>query len=225
MAEQLNIPLPAKPALGRSDFFVAPSNALAVALIDDWSLWSARKLALIGEAGSGKTHLAHVWAASAEAEIIKAVEVSSADVAKLASGHLAVENVPEISGDLAAEEALFHLHNLVLAEGHHLLLTGRGAPNVWGVRLPDLQSRMSATQTAVLDPPDDTLLAAVLAKLFDDHQLTPHPDVIPYVVQHMDRSFQAAADFVNRMDQVGLSERRNLSRPLAIRLLNASRSV
>lgn len=219
MPEQLHFDLPAKPALERSDFFVSPANALAVALIDDWSLWPTRKLALTGEAGSGKTHLACVWAASADAAITQARNLAEADIPALAKSHVVVEDVPEIAGNAAAQNALFHLHNLVLAEGRSLLLTGRGAPARWALDLPDLQSRMEAAQHASLDPPDDALLAAVLAKLFADRQITPRPDVIPYLVSHMDRSFAAAADLVARLDEKSLTEGRDLTRALARGLL------
>ena len=48
MSEQLSFDLPAKPALGRDDFFVAPSNAMAVALIDPAFAWPSGKLVLSG---------------------------------------------------------------------------------------------------------------------------------------------------------------------------------
>ena len=69
--------------------------------------------------------------------------------------------------------------------------------------------------------PFATLLAAVLAKLFADRQIIPRPDVIPYLVAHMDRSFESAARVVAALDRAALSEGRSLSRPLAIRVLDA----
>jgi hypothetical protein len=65
--QQLAFDLPARPALEREDFFVSVANAQAVALIEGWRDWPARKLALSGPRGAGKTHLAHVWAARAGA--------------------------------------------------------------------------------------------------------------------------------------------------------------
>jgi len=41
-ASQLILDLPVRPALGREDFFVAESNATAVAWIDRWPDWPAR---------------------------------------------------------------------------------------------------------------------------------------------------------------------------------------
>lgn len=222
MQEQLSFDLPARTALGRQDFFVAPSNRTAVALVEDSRSWPGGKLILSGPAGAGKTHLAHVWAAQTGAGLIRATALHEVDVPRLASGHLAIEDVPAIARDRAAQNTLFHLHNLVLAHGHRLLLTGRGSPRHWDLDLPDLQSRMDGTQTASLEPPDDQLLAVVLAKLFADRQIMPKPDVIPYLVTHMDRSFDAARDIVDRLDRASLREGRNLNRRFVSQLLGAA---
>ena len=220
MTEQLGFDLQSVPALGRSDFLVAPSNAVAVAMIEGWRDWQGGKFVLTGPEGSGKTHLAHVWAASSGARIVSAIDLSTYEIPALAQTAIAVENVPEIASDPEAQTALFHLHNLVLAEGHPLLLTGAGPSVAWGLTLPDLASRIAAAPSATLEPPDDTLLAAVLAKLFADRQITPKADLIPYLILRIDRSFAAARDVVAALDAASLAQKRPVSRTLAARLLD-----
>lgn len=220
MPQQLSFDLPVRTALGREDFFVAPSNALALAQLDDWPNWPGGKLMISGAAGSGKTHLAHVWAKAADATLIKAAALTESSVLDLITGPLVVEDVQQITTNDTAQTALFHLHNLILAERHPLLLTSQGVPAHWVFTLPDLQSRLQGTQLAVLDPPDDALLAAILAKLFADRGILPKPDVIPYMVSHMDRTFAEAALLVKRLDQTALIEKKNLSRNFVARVLN-----
>ncbi|MGC3936266.1 chromosomal replication initiator DnaA [Roseobacter sp. EG26] len=217
MPEQLSFDLPSVPALGRADFMVAPSNAVAVAMIE---AAPAGKLVLTGPEGSGKTHLAHVWATKAKAQIISSIDLNEADIPALAQRSIVVEDVPEIAGDADKQNALFHLHNLVLAEDKALLLTGRGAVRDWGITLPDLASRVAAAPSASLELPDDTLLAAILAKLFADKQLTPKRDLIPYLITRMDRSFAAARGLVDRLDTASLAQKRPISRVLAASLLD-----
>ncbi len=221
MAEQLSFDLPGKTALGREDFFVAPSNALAVATVENSKSWPSGKLILCGPVGSGKTHLAHVWAGQTGATIIPATDLTADNVPDLSGSSLVIEDVHVIASNPDTQDALFHLHNLVLASGHLLLMTGVGTPRHWAMSLPDLQSRLEGTQTVALDAPDDALLAAILAKLFADRQITPRPDVIPFLVNRMERSFEAAQRLVAALDQAALAEGRSLTRRFASQLLGA----
>ncbi|MGJ8594510.1 HdaA/DnaA family protein [Sulfitobacter sp.] len=220
MAVQLGFDLPVRTARGRDDFLVAPSNAMAVAMIENWRNWSGAKMVLSGPIGAGKTHLTHVWAEAAQATIINAKDLRSDDVPTLAQTSVAVEDVPQISGNADAQTALFHLHNMVLAEGHTLLLTGTGTVVHWGLQLPDLVSRLRGALETSIDAPDDALLSAVLVKLLADRQLMPPPDVIPYLLKRMDRSFAEANRIVAALDQQSLALKRPITRALAGQVLD-----
>ena len=71
-----------------------------------------------------------------------------------------------------------------------------------------------------LDDPDDVLIAAVLTKCFTDLGLRVGDDVIAWLVTHIERSFAAAVDIVSRLDRLALSERREITVPLARALLD-----
>lgn len=214
-AKQLALPLPSLAALGRSDFYVTEANALAVAQIEGWRHWPSGKFVLSGPAGSGKTHLAHVWARLTGGLIVPAEALPSADLPTLAQGPVCVEDIETIAGHAMAEEALFHLHNLVLAGGHRLLMTARTPPAQWGLGLPDLQSRAEGAQGAQLSEPDDDLLSAVIAKLFADRQIVPAGDVIPYLARRIPRSYAAAQLIVEILDREALGRPKGVNRPLA----------
>lgn len=220
MAQQLTFDLPARPAQGLDDFLVTPSNANAMATIENWENWPNRKLVLAGDEGTGKTHLTHVWAGLLQAQIIPASALSQTKIKDLAGQSVAVEDADQIAGDADAENALFHLHNLVLAEGGALLMTARTAPSRWGLTLPDLRSRMEGTTLTRLGPPDDMLLSAVLVKLFHDRQITVPANLIDYLLPRMERSLAEAARVVSVLDQAALSEGRALTRSLAARILD-----
>ncbi|SMR83228.1 DnaA regulatory inactivator Hda [Aliiroseovarius halocynthiae] len=222
MAEQLTFDLPARPAQGLDDFLVTPSNANAMATIESWENWPNSKLVLVGDEGTGKTHLTHVWAGLTGAQIIPARDLPQTRVEDLAGRSIALEDADQIAGQADAENALFHLHNLVLAEGGALLLTARTAPSRWGLTLPDLRSRMEGTTLARLDPPDDMLLSAVLVKLFHDRQITVPLNLIDYLLPRMERSLAEASRVVSVLDQAALSEGRALTRTLAARVLDNS---
>ncbi len=222
MSRQLAFDLPAPPSLRRADFFVSASNALALRSVEGWAGWPGGKLALAGPPGSGKTHLAHVWAAEAGALLLPGAALAGADVAMLAAhGRVAVEDAGAVAGDQAAERALFHLHNMVLAEGGRLLLTDTAPPARWPVALPDLASRLAATTLAGLEPPDEALLSAVLVKLFADRQIAVPQALIPWLTVRMERSLAAARDLVARIDARSLAEGRPVTRSLAAAVLDS----
>ena len=218
--------LPARAALGRDNFFVSPSNALALAALEGWRDWPSGRMLLIGPAGAGKTHLAHVWAAEARARIVTATGLSAEDLPALAEGGaVVVEDADRIGGQMADETALFHLHNLIGAQGGAMLATAARPVRDWGLTLPDLQSRMQAVAVTRLDAPDDALLSAVLVKLFADRQISVAPALIPYLAQRMDRSFAAASDLVARLDALALAQGRPVTRALAAALLDSPDSA
>jgi len=223
MARQLTFDLPVRPALGREDFFVSPANALAVAALEAPAAWPEGKLLLIGPKGSGKTHLALVWAAQSGAEVRAAADLDQGDLPGAAA--LVIEDAERVSGNVALETALFHLHNHILSAKGRLLLTASRSPRDWGLRLADLVSRMEATATARLLPPDDALLGAVLVKLFADRQLTVSGSLIPWLVGRMDRSFDSAQAIVAALDRAALVGRRPINRALAAELLDSRGQV
>lgn len=222
MQQQLTFDLPVRTAQGRGDFYVTASNGAAMATVEAWRDWPNRKLVLAGPEGAGKTHLALVWAELSGATVLRAKDLGTTDIAALAGGSVAVEDADHIAGERPHEEALFHLHNLILAEGGSLLLTAQSAPTRWGLSLPDLASRMQATTLTRLEPPDDMLLAAVLVKLFDDRQITISHPLITYLTRRMSRSLSDAARMVDRLDRAALVENCPITRSFAARILDIS---
>ena len=219
MAEQLTFDLPARESRARGDFFVSEANALALARLETPATWPNRKLVLVGPEGAGKSHLAHVWAEMTGGRVLLPGDLPGLDIPAV-DALLAIDNADTISPE--QEEALFHLHNHMGSSALPLLLTARLPPARWPLTLPDLKSRMAATDSVRIDPPDDALLAAVMVKQFADRQLNVSPQVITWLVTHMDRSFAAAQHLVARLDHAALAEGRAITRPLAQKVLNAS---
>jgi chromosomal replication initiation ATPase DnaA len=224
MPEQLTFELPVREALEREAFFVSPSNAIALATVDRQEFWPNNKLVLVGPRGSGKTHMAHVWAMDRHAVIIGVDELGHADIPMLASlKHVVVENADRIVGlpnARATEDALFHLHNLTLAEGGYLLVTASTAPKFWHLTLPDLASRMQGTSVAKIDAPDDALLSAMLLKQFEDRQIAVPTTLIPYLVTRMERSTANLRQIVEALDGAALRLGKPITRSLAAQVLD-----
>lgn len=222
---QLPLCLPVTESHLREDFFVSPANALALRSIDGWRDWPGRRMALTGPPGSGKSHLAAIWAAQTGAKVLPAAELAAADLMALAGeAPLLVEDAHAVAGQPAAEAVLLHLFNMQVAAGGWLLLTGCRAPAHWAVALPDLASRLQAMPLAQIAAPDDALLSAVLVKLFADRQVTVPPGLIGYTASRMERSLAAARDLVARLDARALGEGRAISRAMVSDLLDSTPS-
>ncbi|MDB5491538.1 MAG: Chromosomal replication initiator protein DnaA [Micavibrio sp.] len=221
-AQQIPLDLGHRIALGREDFLIAPCNQDAVGWIDRWPAWPAPALILQGPPASGKTHLGAVWKNTTDAAWVDAAVLSGADANDLCgSGHVVVDHFDPWIGDRDAETTLFHLYNTMKDRGTTLLLTMRTAPGQIGFSLPDLSSRLRAAPVASIQAPDDTLLAALLVKLFADRQLQIATDVLTYVLPRMDRSFAAARDVVDRADRLALAEKKAVTVPLMRQVLAA----
>lgn len=214
---QLTLDLDHAESYARDDFLGGPSNAAALTLIDSWPDWPSRTVALVGPEGSGKSHLAAIWALQAGARSVAARTLRDADVpAALATGALVIEDAAASEFD---EIAMFHLLNLAREEAAFVLLTARTPPATWTVRTPDLHSRLKAVPVVALAPPDDALLRAVLVKLFADRQLAVDEQLVGYVATHIGRSFAEARAAVATLDHEAMVRQRPLTRTLAADVL------
>jgi chromosomal replication initiation ATPase DnaA len=217
LPRQLSLALGHRESFDRADFLCGHGNETALALIDHWTDWPARALALTGAEGSGKSHLAAIWAQAAGARVIAARALDAASVPQaLATGALAVEDADRGKLD---EAALFHLLNLAREQAAYVLITARRPPANWPTKLPDLASRLRALPVVTLDPPDDALLAAVLVKLFADRQLAVDERLIEFLVNRIERSFAAAQAAVAELDSEALRLKRPVSRALAAEIM------
>lgn len=218
---QLVFDLGHRAAQGRDDFLIAPSNADAVAWIDRWPDWSAPALVLYGPAACGKSHLAAVWAERSGAAFISPEELSitPADELFARGPHLVIDGIDAWIGDRASETTLFHLYNMAREQGHTILLTSIAAPVRLEFVIPDLSSRLRAAAAVSIQAPDETLLGAVIVKMFTDRQVQVGDDVLQYVLPRMERSFAAARDLVTRVDAAALAQKRAVSIPLVREIL------
>jgi chromosomal replication initiation ATPase DnaA len=202
-----------QPNFSRSAFVVSPSNAAAVDAVEAWPAWRGGALALVGPAGSGKSHLAATWAVRAKATVISAA-VAPEDLASL-EGPVLWEDA-----DLADhDETLFHLINIAARPGGGLLATARTPPSRWRTDVPDLRSRLNALPVALLQQPDDAILAGALLKFFQERRIRPSEELLAYLVRRIERSIPKALEIVAKLDETASAFGRPVSRALARQVL------
>lgn len=210
---QLRLPLQRDLPAAEAAFVVSDCNRAAEAMLAGWPSAVGGVLALCGPAGSGKSHLARLWAERIGALPLDGAEAALADPLELEGRPVLLDRAQDTD-----DETLFHLINLAHAPGGALLLVSRSAPTVWKVDLPDLRSRLDAVITVPLETPDDGVMAAILAARFAERSIAAPKDAIDYLVKRIDRSAEAAAAVVDRLDAL----HRPVTRALARQVLEES---
>ena len=214
---QLAFALPHAESLTRDNFLEGPANEAGLALIDSWPDWPNRIMLLVGPEGSGKSHLAAIWAEDAGARSTAAHALTADDVpGALATGALVVEDLKPGQFD---ERAMFHLINLARQDEAFVLMTARLSPSAFEVELRDLRSRLRAVPTVSLLPPDDHLFRGLIVKFCADRQLSIDETVVSYLTSRIERSYAAVRQAVDLLDSEALRLGRPVTRALAAELL------
>jgi chromosomal replication initiation ATPase DnaA len=213
-ARQLVLDLPHVEATTLEDFLPAPSNRAALDAVLAWPAWPSTALILDGPEGAGKTHLARIWQARADAVYLAAAEVwGPADPFERLGAARAC--VVDDADRVADRRLLLHLYNLVAERRGGLLLTAGRPLAAWRIALPDLGSRLRTAWCVSIGAPGEGLLAAVLVKQLGDRQLRVDPGVVELLAARMERSFAAAAALVRRLDALSLRAGRPIGPALA----------
>jgi chromosomal replication initiation ATPase DnaA len=216
---QLALALPHAERLTRDDFLEGPANEAGLSLIDSWPDWPNRIMLLVGPEGSGKSHLASIWAELSGARSTSAYALTADAVpGALATGALVVDDLKPQGFD---ERALFHLLNLARQDEAYVLMTARIPPSAFEVELRDLRSRLRAVPVVTLLPPDDLLLRALIVKFCADRQLIVDESVVSYLTSRIERSTTAARQAVELLDSEALRLGRPVTRALAAELLRS----
>lgn len=210
---QLILELPGIDGDSLEDFLLASSNQSAMQAIRGWPQWPGGLVILDGPSGAGKTHLARIWMRQSSARWLTAADMwPPVDVSQAlgTAMHAALDDA-----DLVEDEPLLQLYNMIRERGGSLLLTASMPLGAWLPALPDLASRLKTAWTVHLGAPQDDLLSAVLMKQFKDRQIAVSPEVVDYLVRHMERTFAFARRLVHACDRASLHAKWPITLPLA----------
>jgi chromosomal replication initiation ATPase DnaA len=216
---QLVLDLPHAVGEDLTDFMPAGSNQEALDAVLNWPAWPGLACLLIGPAACGKTHLAKIWSQRAGAVLLRGPELWE-PAQPLRWVQSAAACAVDDADAVAQEPQLFHLWNRVAERGGSLLLTARAPVAGWGLRLPDLRSRLLTAWPVRIGAPDDGLLGALLVKQLADRQIRTDQEVVTFLTRRIERSFAAARAVVRALDRASVRARRPITMPLARAVLD-----
>lgn len=206
--------------MGEEDFLVAACNETAYKAVKIWPYWQHFALNIFGPKSSGKSHLAQIWINRVQKSlprpiqipIISAQNINMKNINKYANEFpfLAIENM---DGHIN-EEAFFHLYNHYNVPEKFILFTSEFPLSKLPLKLPDLRSRLNTIPTAEILQPDDAMLTALIAKLFNDRQIIISQEILDYILKHTERSFDFIARLVEEIDDISWTYGRAVSIPI-----------
>jgi chromosomal replication initiation ATPase DnaA len=203
---QLPLPFLFAPQFDAGEIIAAPSNADALAWLGRTAEWPQRRLALWGEAGSGKSHLLHRWAARSHGVVLPGPGLRLVPP----TAPLAIDDA-----DAAPERPLLHVLNAAAEAGLPVLLAGATPPARWPIALPDLASRLRAVTAVEIRSAEDTLLRALLARLLAERQIAVAEPVQDWLRLRLPRTAAAMREAAARLDRAALAAGGRVTRALA----------
>lgn len=184
---QIALPLVWPADLGRDGFLVTDCNARAAQVLEHWDNWPVMTGLLTGPSRSGRSLLAHIFAAKTGGTVID-------------------------DADRMDEAVVFHAWNAAQAARRPLLLVALPG---WTVALPDLRSRLAASPHAAIEPPDDAMIAALLSHGFHRRGLDARQDLVEWLSSRLERNYAAIDRAVDALDRLVMERRKRLSIPFA----------
>lgn len=205
--------------VGRNGEAVAALRALGAACPAEGS---ARCLYLWGESGSGRSHLLraaadamggqYVEGRDATPDVLRSASTSPSDGARRM---LALDDVDAC--DAEAQEALFHVVNVLREDPHgFLVVSGNAAPRALALvpERDDLRSRLAWGLGYQVHCLDDAEKDAALARRADDHGFPLSLEVRRYLLTHFSRDLGSLMRMVDALDRHAREEQRIVTVPL-----------
>ncbi len=181
------------------------------------------RVLIVGDAGSGKSHLleAASEAASAGGDAVAFVpmrEWRSQHVDAVRGlgqdGLLCVDDIDAAAGDRGWEEALLALVEASASRQTRLLASAGASPSNISFVLADLRSRLSAATLYRLRELDDESRARALRRHASGRGLDISDDVVGYVLTRCRRDMPSLVALLDRLDHCSMAYQRRLTVPL-----------
>ena len=226
----LRLALPAGRRFG--NFEAAPENAELVDAVRRAAVErTPERLLIVGDAGSGKSHLleAASEAASAGGDAVAFVPMRDWRSQRVDAvrglgrdgGLLCIDDVDAAAGHRGWEEALLALVEEAGSRQARILASAGAAPSNIRFVLADLRSRLSAATLYRLRELDDESRARALRRHASGRGIEIPDDVVGYVLTRHRRDMPSLVALLDRLDHHSMVRQRRLTLPFVRDLIEA----
>ena len=228
-AKQILLPLEGRlPA--RFEDFVPGSNSAVINALLELVDSGGQCLFLSGPPGSGKTHLLNAACNLANQQGRQSFYIAPGRLAVAAAAGLSnldhvdlvcVDDIDQVVGQPAWEEALFHCFNRLRDHGGSLVASSNQRLSALDFGLPDLASRLAWGLRLQLQPLDDAGKAEAMERWAAAHDVVLSEEVRNYLLNRGSRSLASLLEKLEAVRVAALSGKRKITVPLAREVLRA----
>jgi chromosomal replication initiation ATPase DnaA len=204
-----------------SDFIVSGCNRYVYEWLEKWPSERINNnfVCLVGESGAGKTHLANIWADRVKADVVtsssdifsKWYELSSSETAQR---YFVLDDADQIGDDVL----LYYIYNTVKEKNAYVLMTAKNPPSRWRTKLPDIRSRISTINVINIHGPNEDEMKQIFEKMLERRGIKAHDEMINYICNRIDRSYESMNYWAHQLDQITSSKRREVLQKLKTKL-------
>ncbi len=193
-------------SLNWSDFIESEENREALIYLTRWPDWTANGLVIVGEHGVGKTHLASLWAQSANAVCVLKSSLSNnpRDLFDYTYDNKCNFVFEDFQDFLVDEHWFFDFYNIAKEKGRSFIITDVVPPSFWNISLKDLRSRLSLLPMVRIASHSDDLLFKVTKKLAKDYGIDISDNVIEYILHRCRRDIPEISRILKTLDKLSL---------------------
>jgi DnaA family protein len=226
----MQIPLELKlPIKAELNDFIASNRDEIISAISQTSSSSQHEFLYIWSAErAGKTHLLSAICQLAEdlpqAAIYLPMKQANEFSPEICEGLeiadiICIDDIDEIAGNAAWEQALFNLYNRLRDNNRKLVITSHSSPSSIQVKLPDLKSRLAwgiSQSIATLDDTDKKNILQIRAR--NAGMQLPN-ETADYLLKNHSRDLNSLIETLDKLEKASLVEKRKLTIPFLRNIL------
>lgn len=204
-----------------SDFIESEENREAVSCLSCWpQSWNTNGVVIYGAQKVGKTHLASLWAQTANARYILSSGFFESPRALFSPNYNSCNFVIDNFDSLLADQNrnnldnwMFDFFNICREKNSFFLILSRSAPSLWNIRLRDLKSRLQTLPAIYIKQPNDSLLLKIGKKISKDFGIAISDETIDYIMEHVTRDVPTLSETLKKLDRIAMQKQKSINIP------------